>query len=65
MTNVSSSAELGNRGFDPSHFNNVPSSSGKGWNVITDVTTDKFVDCTTLYTANEPDRESADTKILF
>lgn len=33
----SSSAEFGRRGFEPSHFNIVPSSSGNGRNINVDV----------------------------
>lgn len=33
----SSSAEFGRRGFEPSHFNIVPSSSGKGRNINVEV----------------------------
>lgn len=39
----SSSAEFGRRGLDPSHFNIVPSSSGRGWKVNVDVTSLPFV----------------------
>lgn len=37
-TKESSKPEFGKRGFDPSHFKIVPSSSGNGRNVKTDVT---------------------------
>lgn len=38
IINVSSSAELGNLGLDPSHFSFVPSSAGKGRKVNVDTT---------------------------
>lgn len=41
----SSKAEFGRRGFEPSHFNIVPSSSGEGRNTTDDVTVLEFVDC--------------------
>lgn len=47
-TKESSNAEFGKRGFNPSHFSIVPSSSGKGSNFKTDVTTLEFVVCNTL-----------------
>lgn len=40
----SSSAEFGRRGFEPSHFKIVPSSSGIGWNIKTDVIILPFVE---------------------
>lgn len=39
----SSNAEFGNRGFEPSHFKTVPSSSGIGRNVNVDIDTLPFV----------------------
>lgn len=44
INNVSSNAELGNLGFDPSHLSFVLSSSGIGRKVNVDVTTLEFVE---------------------
>lgn len=44
MINVSSKAELGNLGLEPSHLSFVPSSAGKGRNVIVDTTVLAFVE---------------------
>lgn len=43
----SSSAEFGSRGFEPSHFKIVPSSSGMGRNVKVDIAMLPFVCCVT------------------
>lgn len=43
---VSSNAEFGSRGLDPSHFSFVLSSSGIGRNVNVDVTMLEFVEFT-------------------
>ena len=48
MMRVSSSAEFGNLGLEPSHFNFVPSSDGSGRNVNVDTNVlefDEFVVC--------------------
>lgn len=44
-TNESSRAEFGSRGFEPSHFKIVPSSSGIGRNVNVDMDTLPFICC--------------------
>lgn len=44
-TNESSKAEFGSRGFEPSHFKIVPSSSGIGRKVSVDMNTLPFMCC--------------------
>lgn len=44
IINVSSRAEFGNLGLDPSHFNLVPSSDGKGRKFNVDITLLEFVE---------------------
>lgn len=44
IINVSSNAEFGNLGFEPSHFNFVPSSDGTGRKVSVDVNTLELVE---------------------
>lgn len=44
-TNESSNAEFGSRGFEPSHFKMVPSSSGIGRKVSVDIDTLPFICC--------------------
>lgn len=52
-TNESSRAELGKRGFDPSHFKMVPSSSGIGRKARVEIATLPFICCCTYSQTNK------------
>lgn len=60
----SSSAEFGSRGFDPSHFNVVPSSSGIGRNVNVETTTLPFMWCVT-YSRIEKKKKRDSSKFII
>lgn len=61
MINVSSKAELGNLGLDPSHLSFVPSSDGRGRNVNVDTTVLALVELENCENANKVKQE----KITF
>lgn len=62
LSNIESSmAESGKRGFEPSHFRSVPSSSGMGRKINVEVTTLPFVEfdiCTTARNKNIKEKNS-------